>query len=378
MTVRRLKLITLPLCALCLIAGAMMLIHSLKGAQLIGCGAGSGCDSVMASQWAYISGQIPVSLPAIVCYLALTVCLLFLSADGREQDRRLDNIIWIIMLCLGASIVGAALWFSSLQIFVLHQFCKYCTFTHLVGSIIAVLILVNCPFKWLHKTLLFCAGLLLAGAFAVVQSKTIPSIVYDNGVSSSQLPTFADDELPCIGPEDAEYQMTLLFDFQCTHCRKLHKILPDLLAEADGKLRIQLCPVSLSSECNPYIPFDGIDRFAGSCTMTKLALAVWFHFPQYYPAVEAYLLGNGDDSLFLSPEEAKARIAGLVGENELQEALQDERIPNIQARTYNLFGRTSSSDKSGVPRFIYGQKWLVPETDSASELLEVLWANLVI
>ena len=43
---------------------------------------------------------------------------------------------------------------------------------------------------------------------------------------------------------------------------------------------------------------------------------------------------------------------------------------------YELFGRTSSSEKSGVPRLVAGQRWLVPETDSAEELA-ALAASLV-
>ena len=66
MTLRRFKTAALLLCAACLVLAGWMLFHSLTGVRMVGCGAGSGCDSVMGSPWAYVLGGIPVSLPAAV------------------------------------------------------------------------------------------------------------------------------------------------------------------------------------------------------------------------------------------------------------------------------------------------------------------------
>ena len=46
----------------------------------------------------------------------------------------------------------------------------------------------------------------------------------------------------------------------------------------------------LSSACNPYLPNTGIDRFAGSCELTRLALAVWYARPDAYAAYWESLL----------------------------------------------------------------------------------------
>ena len=376
MTLRRFKTTALLLCAACLALAGWMLFHSLTGVRMVGCGAGSGCDSVMGSPWAYVLGGIPVSLPAVVSYLLLALCIVFLGGESPE-DRSLDRILWPMMLTLGGAIVGAALWFCYLQLFVLHAFCKYCTLLHLLGCVLAGLILVAGRPLSLSKGLYgwFAAGLVSAALFAFVQSRTLPAAAYDTGRTEAALPTFSEGEVPVLGPQDAPDELTLLFDFQCIHCRRLHLILPDLLEKAGGQYRLHLCPVPLSSDCNPYIPATGVDRFAGSCPLTRYALAVWYACPDAYGAYWDYLLGGGDERAVVAPAEAEARARALLGED-FQTAVKDPRIDAYLRKVEELFGRTSNAEKSGVPRLIHGQKWLVPETDQADELLELIRLSL--
>ena len=377
MTLRRFRTAALLLCAACLALAGWMLFHSLTGARMAGCGAGSGCDSVMGSPWAYVLGGVPVSLPAAVAYLLLALCLVFLGGETAE-DRSLDRLLWPMMLVLVGAIVGAALWFCYLQLFVLHAFCKYCTLLHLLGILLAVLVLVAAPrqFVW------FVVGLLSAAVFAAVQVYTRP-VVYDEGRTEAALPSFVDGEIPVLGPQDAPDELTLLFDFQCIHCRRLHRVLPDLLEKAGGQYRIRLCPVPLSSACNPYIPATGVDRFAGSCALTRDALAVWYARPDAYEAYWDYLLGGGPSTASTgsatssgpTPADAEARARAILGDG-FQAAVQDPRIDAYLRKVEELFGRTSNAEKSGVPRLIHGQNWLVPETDQADELLELIRLSL--
>ena len=386
MTLRRFKTVALLLCAACLALAGWMLFHSLTGARMAGCGAGSGCDSVMGSPWAYVLGGVPVSLPAAVAYVLLALCLVFLGGESAE-DRSLDRLLWPMMLVLGGAILGAAIWFCYLQLFVLHAFCKYCTLLHLLGILLAGWILFSGrslslskgrperPFDRLRNRSWFAIGLLAAALFAFVQSRTLPAAAYDTGRTEVALPAFTDGEIPVLGPSDAPDELTLLFDFQCNHCRRLHQILPDLLEKAGGQYRIRLCPVPLSSACNPYIPASGIDRFAGSCALTRNALAVWYARPDVYEAYWDYLLGGGDERASIAPADAEARARALLGDG-FQEAIQDPRIDAYLRKAEELFGRTSNAAKSGVPRLIHGQRWLVPETDQANELLELIRLSL--
>ena len=376
MTLRRFKTAVLPLCIACLALAGWMLFHSLTGVRMAGCGAGSACDSVMGSPWAYVLGGVPVSLPAAVAYLLLAICVLFLGGD-RPEDRSLDRLLWPLMLFLGGCILGAALWFCYLQAFVLHAFCKYCTLLHLLGVALSVLILTSHsgldpesrhPFRW------FAAGLLAATLFALLQAYTRPDALYDAGRADASLPSFTEGEIPVLGAQDASDELTLLFDFQCIHCRRLHKVLPELLAKAN-EYRIFLCPVPLSSDCNPYLPNTGIDRFAGSCPLTRYALAVWYARPDAYEPYWDYLLGDGNERATVTPAEAESRARALLGAD-FDAAVADPRIDTYLRKAEELFGRTSNAEKSGVPRLIHGQNWLVPETEKADELLELIRLSL--
>ena len=374
MALRRFKTAVLLLCAACLALAGWMVFHSLTGVRMVGCGAGSACDSVMGSPWAFVLGGVPVSLPAAVIYLLLGICVLFLGGD-KPEDRSLDRILWPLMLLLGGCMIGAALWFGCLQAFVLHAFCKYCTLLHLLGIAAAVLVILAAKRSGERIVPPLSVGLVAAALFAVLQVYTRPEAIYDAGRTDASLPAFTDEETPVLGASDAADELTLLFDFQCTHCRRLHRVLPELLEKADGQFRIRLCPVPLSSDCNPYLPNTGIDRFAGSCPLTRYALAVWYARPEAYESYWEYLLGDGDARATVTPAEAETRARALLGDA-FETAVADPRIDAYLRKAEELFGRTSNAEKSGVPRLIHGQNWLVPETDQADELLELIRLSL--
>ena len=362
MQLRRFKAWTQTLCVACLLLAGWMLYHALSGGPMAGCGAGSACNAVMGSSWAYFLGAVPVSLPALAVYLLLFLCLVFLG-----QDRSLDRVIRPMMLILAGCVVGAALWFTWLQIGVIHAFCRYCTGLHLLGCLLAALIFF-CPPQssdrpprpdrgspaWLFL------GLLAAALFAVTQSFTRPSALYDRGQAQAELPAFQEGEVPMVGREDAGREFTLLFDFQCAHCRRLHRLLPALQG-----YRILLAPVPLSSACNPYIPASGTDRFRGSCQLTRLAMAVWYARPEAYAGYWDYLLDGA------TPAEAENRARELLGAG-FESARADSRIDAYLHKVEELFGRTSTQGSSGVPRFILGQQWLVPEVETPEALLNLL------
>jgi len=143
-------------------------------------------------------------------------------------------------------------------------------------------------------------------------------------------------------------------------------------AAARAGVRIVLCPVPLSNGCNPYIP-DGIDRFKGSCELTRLALAVWFTRPDLYSEYERWLM-DGEECPSL--EAAQDMAEELVGREFFDAMAGDERIAAYLRKACELFGRTSNAAGSGIPRFVTDQKWVVPEVDSVEGLVEII-GNLI-
>lgn len=340
-----------------------MLLHSLLGTALIGCGPGGGCDSVMGSRWGYFLGNVPVSLPAAACYVVLLLCALFVGGKSLDEVS-MDRTVWAMMLVMAGSIAGCALWFCWLQAGVLHSFCKWCSLLHLLGCFTAVEIFRYAPCR--RRPVFLAVGLACAALFVALQVRTAPEFVYDEGRTESPLPAFSSAEMYSVGPEDAGAEVELLFDFQCVHCRRMHVFLQEACERAGVKA--VLCPVPLSNDCNPYIP-DGTDRFKGSCEITDIALAVWLSRPELYPSFEAWLM-EGEDCP--SPASVRCAAEGLLGAEELESALSDERITAYLRSVYELFGRTSSSEKSGIPRFVFGGKWIVPEVESADGLAGIL------
>lgn len=366
----------LPLCAACLLLSGWMFYHAISGGQMAGCGLGGSCDEVTGSPWAYFLPGIPVSLPAMVLYILLGICVIFLGGESDEA-KSLDRLLIKVLPFLGGCIVGAAIWFVWLQIGVVHAFCKYCTLLHLLGCVVAVVIAVflvgNGQLRHTLLSLCFAAGLAAAALFAFVQKRTVPDSVYGYGLADALLPSFSEGELPVLGAGDNAKELTLMFDFQCIHCRRLHQILPELLSLSD--LRIMLCPVPLSMACNPYLPDSGTDRFAGSCQLTRYALAVWYARPDAYSSYWGFLLGGEDVHAEITPAAAEALAKEILGDK-FDAAMDNPQVDACISKAEELFGRTSSYGKSGVPRIIYGQSWLVPKTDNAQELLSLIQTKL--
>lgn len=354
-----------------LILCVVMALHSVKGTAMIGCAAGSSCDSVLSSKWSYLFGLIPVSGIAMGVYLAILLCLYFL------KDRELAPIIWKLLLVFGGAIIGSAIWFFIIQKWILGSFCKYCMTAHSIGIIVSVILWVqalrNSLGKW--NAAFMAAGLALAAGLAGVQLLTTPRIAYDVGRSDSTLPLISSDEAPVLGNPDATYKLDLMFDYQCSHCRKIHKAAKEIVA-AHPDIAFILTPCPLSYACNPYVAVSGTDRFAGSCELARLALAIWQTKPDAFEAFDEWLFTADDPAKGWYPKTldaatSKAREV-LGGDSEYFEALRNAAISSLLAKSFELFGRTTQQGKSGIPRLVYKSEWVIPEVDDAEGLMGIL------
>ncbi len=93
---------------------AFLLAKSLSGSSIPGCGAGSGCDTVLSSRFSRI-GPIPISLLALPIFLMMAIFSLAASSD--DPRRRAHFLQRQFALAIIAS--GAAIWFISIQAFIL-------------------------------------------------------------------------------------------------------------------------------------------------------------------------------------------------------------------------------------------------------------------
>lgn len=376
------------LSAAALVLCIIMAAHSLTGSRLIGCSAGSACDSVLSGKWSTLLGIFPVSGLAAGVYIAMLLCL---GVRIFSSDDELQRIAAAATALLCGAIAGAAVWFIGLQIFAEGALCKYCMTAHGLGLIVCALLLPGLlrdgsvhlaigP-EWVRRHLrpapLFVVGLLLAAAMAVLQVLTAPDYVYQDGTVGEPLPLIGSDEAPVIGDPQAEYVVDLLFDYQCSHCQKLHQILPEVVERFEGRVAFVLCPCPLSAKCNPYIPPDQVG-FEGSCELARYALALYSIDPALYSQYDAWLFEpDPKKGWYPRPvQEARERAEALVGTEALYEAISGDFVTMRLSRTAELFGRTSVGGQGGIPRFIYGDSWLVPEADSAADIAQILSERL--
>ena len=113
---------------------------ALTSSKVAGCGGGRlfNCGHVISSRWSLWMG-IPVSLMAIGLYIGL-VSSLFIGAS-KKFSNSLRHIGWAITSVFAVAAGLSAIWFISLQIFVLNHLCTYCLVAHACGLVAASVVL---------------------------------------------------------------------------------------------------------------------------------------------------------------------------------------------------------------------------------------------
>ncbi len=368
-----------------------------------GCGGGSPCDTVLGSRWSRIAGVVPVSGVAVGVYLAMLVAGLFIGASTEAPVRRLA---WSSLLVLAGSVAGSALWFIYVQRTLIGDFCVYCMSTHVTGLLLAALIVwraikefkskppdesesdpaaVNSFSTVTHRRIsgLFpmispaLIGLALAGLLVVSQVAISSPAVYSNGESQSVPPAFDYHNVPMIGSPNAPYIVTLLFDYDCPHCQRLHLMLDEAIRRFDGKLAFALCPTPLNSHCNPYVART-VGEFRNSCELAKIALAVWVANRDSFTVFDSWMyeFDSGDSWHPRSPEAARAEAIELVGQSKFEAALSDPWIKRYMKTSIHIFGQTLQGGEGAVPKLIFGSRWVIPEPNDVDDLVKILQNSL--
>ena len=118
---------------------------ALTSSKVAGCGGGEifDCSHVLQSKWSTFMG-IPVGIPAVLLYVAMIGALVVGVVAKQEQVRQFA----LTFVSVGAIAAGlAAIWFISLQVFVVEHLCGYCLATHACGLILAAAVLWLLPIK---------------------------------------------------------------------------------------------------------------------------------------------------------------------------------------------------------------------------------------
>ena len=143
-----------------LVVSAYLAYATFTMTDVAGCGGGSifDCGHVLHSKWSKAAG-IPVSVFAFATHAILISGLFVTISQGFGNiSRKLANCA-VLTAAVAASV--AALYFISLQVFVLKHLCSYCMAAHVCGLIVGSIALWKIPVSTgLKKTL---AGVSLLG-----------------------------------------------------------------------------------------------------------------------------------------------------------------------------------------------------------------------
>ena len=367
--------------------------HYLIGGSMIGCGGGSPCDQVLNSRWSTIGGILPVSGLAAGVYLAMLVSSLFIGPSTEASVRRLA---WAAMLVIVGAAAGSAIWFTILQKWFIGAFCPYCMTTHITGLILAFLVIWRAPKQLENDSTnpdvseriigfmpaigLSGAGLAFAGILAISQVVFTPPAVYISGQSQDNLSVADVHSIPMVGSPDANYVVTLLFDYKCPHCQQMHLMLNEVVRRYNGRLAFALCPSPLDKKCNPYV-FNEMEQYKDSCELVKVGLAVWLANREVFPDFENWMFSfeSGDRWQPRSLEAAKAKAIELIGQEKFDAARVDPWIDLYLRTSVEIYSKTIQSGKGGgVPRLVYGSRWVTPELYSPDDLISILQNSLAI
>jgi hypothetical protein len=222
-------------------------------------------------------------------------------------------------------------------------------------------------------------GLLLTGTLAAYQILFTPSAAYRVGQSQDNLPAIDYHAAPIVGSPDAPYVVTLLFDYQCSHCQKIHFMLNEAIRRYDGKLAFALCPTPLNTKCNPYIPRD-VDAFKNSCELARIGLVVWVARQEAFSTFENWMFTfeSGDSWHPRSLETTRAKAIELVGQAKFDTAWSDAWIERYMQICIKIYGQTIRSGKGGIPKLVFGSHWVIPEPYNADDLVMILQKSLTL
>jgi len=382
-----------------LVLSAFLSWHYLAGGSVIGCSVGSPCDQVLTSRWSAIGGVLPVSALAMGAYMAMLAASLFVGPAAEASVRRLA---WGAMLVIVGAIAGSAVWFMILQKWVIGAYCPYCMSAHITGLLLAVVVIRQSLMQYddnpidaaasihdvssnpsqrlvgqLSAVGLPIAGLAMAGIMAVCQVVCIPPAVYQDGQSQDNLPVLDPHTVPLIGLADAPYIVSLLFDYNCSHCQQLHFMLNEVTRRYGGKLAFALCPTPLNKQCNPYIVGDA-DEFKDSCELAKIALSVWLADREAFTVFENWLFSfeTGDRWHPRGLDDAKIKVVELIGQAKFETARADPWIDRYMQTSTRIYGDTIKGGNSAIPKLVFGSRWVIPQPYDADDLILILQESL--
>lgn len=344
---------------------------------LVGCGEGSGCANVLGSRWSQVF-MVPVTAMATGMYLVLLI-------STWKPSR-------MVFGALAVCFAGAALWFYGILLFVLKEFCPWCTTAHAIGLACAVLL-----FLYLRKDRALegkAVGGVVAGLLGLVvlvlgqvygpvpdtHAVSEEEVVIEEVVDDKDVPVHARGKgrvvkmlgdqkaynvasLPHLGPPNAPHVLVEYFDYTCASCRDMKNDLAKVMKKHPGKFCVILLPVPLNRACNDKLPARVQDH-AHACELARLGLAAWRANPEAYGEVHEILFTRP----VLDPELAELAVEQIVGAEELESALKDPWVEELLTANISDFSQLTTRTIK-MPKLLTGGDKILHGLTRTSEVL---------
>jgi uncharacterized membrane protein/protein-disulfide isomerase len=377
---------TIVLLRLLLAAALLLSLYlgyvSFGGSAVAGCGPDSGCDKVLHSRWSKWFG-IPVSLPAVLVYgLMLAAALRLTPAATAAQKRQ----AWSILLPASWAVIGAVVWFVTLQMAVIKAVCPFCMAAHACGFVAALLVMFRAPVRdapeksWQQEKQIYLppkdARRLTAVALASAAILIAGQVIYRprqfqvtpvGEATLEQTPTnrffqiyegrfaFNLNEVPVIGSPAAPYAMVSLFDYTCHHCRIMHDNLKQVHKTFGNQLAIVSLPMPLDRQCNYTVQVTA-GAHSNACEYARLGLAVWRANRTVHPQFDDWLFQPEHPPDLATTRDYAAR---LVGAQKLDALYTNQWVEAQLQLAVNLFATNFIHVHQGsMPQVIIGTNLL--------------------
>ena len=170
---------------------------------------------------------------------------------------------------------------------------------------------------------------------------------------------------PINGSTKARYIFIEMFDYCCPSCRKTHTAITGAKKALGGDVAVIVLPVPLNAGCNSTIQTTDL-KFAESCGLSKLAVAVW--------RTDADKFGAFHEFMFVgekAPSYAQALLhaRSLVDPQKLDAELATEIPAKYIVSMVQLYERAG---KGNVPKLMFPGTSIVGEFASAEALADVI------
>lgn len=358
---------------LALVIAGYLSWHAWTGGTVPGCGPESDCDKVLQSRWStWLS--VPVAAPALIIYAGLLgVTVVVPRLDAAAQVR------FVRWLTAGAVVlIGAALWFVGLQLFVIGSFCRFCLAAHASGLVAGLLMLHvvgrvygTAGDAWTDPLRNWMGQGTMAGLLGLMGLVIGQSLFNAQPIRVEQLPEAAKtqkteerrlqlhggkfelrlDEVPVMGSPSAPHAMVSLFDYTCHHCRDTHHLLKQARQTVTNQLAIVTLPMPLDAECN-HVLSRTPGAHTNACQYARLGLAVWRANREAFREFDDWLFAPASPP---SLAEARNRAEQLVGRENLERELADGWVENQLKMDIAIYEANYRQMQSGqMPQTIFG------------------------